>query len=126
MDAAGVHVRTDAGLRRPPVLLEDRHGPVAVYGLPYLDPQLLREPWQLPARSHEAALAEAMRRVRADLGRRPSDTRSVVLAHAFVAGGAPSDSERDISVGGVSMVSSVDLRRRRLHRARAPPRRPAS
>jgi DNA repair protein SbcD/Mre11 len=27
-----------------------------------------------------------------------------VLAHAFVAGGQPSDSERDISVGGVSVV----------------------
>jgi DNA repair protein SbcD/Mre11 len=27
-----------------------------------------------------------------------------VLAHAFVAGGQPSDSERDISVGGVSIV----------------------
>jgi exonuclease SbcD len=28
----------------------------------------------------------------------------VVLAHAFVAGGLPSESERDISVGGVSVV----------------------
>ena len=106
MDAAGIHVRTDAGSLDRPILLEDRHGPVAVYGLPYLDPQLLREPWQLPARSHEAALSEAMRRVRADLDRRPAVTRSVVLAHAFVAGCAPSDSERDISVGGVSMVSA--------------------
>src|SRR6188768_3160860 len=48
MDAAGVHVRTDPGSAGQPVLLEDGHGPVAVYGLPYLDPQLLREPWQLP------------------------------------------------------------------------------
>jgi exonuclease SbcD len=55
-------------------------------------------------RSHEAALTEAMRRVRRDLDARPA--RSVVLAHAFVAGGLPSDSERDISVGGVSVVSS--------------------
>ena len=31
-------------------------------------------------------------------------TRSVVLAHAFVAGAQPSDSERDITVGGVSRV----------------------
>jgi exonuclease SbcD len=29
-----------------------------------------------------------------------------VLAHAFVAGGLPSDSERDISVGGVSLVTA--------------------
>ena len=106
MDAAGVHVRTDAGTVGQPILLEDCHGPVAVYGIPYLDPRLLREPWELASRSHEAALSEAMHRVRADLATRPSGTRSVVLAHAFVAGCAPSDSERDISVGGVSMVSA--------------------
>ncbi|GAA1479506.1 exonuclease SbcCD subunit D [Nocardioides aestuarii] len=106
MDAAGVHVRTDAASVGTPVVVGADDGDVAVYGLPYLDPQLLREPWQLPARSHEAALAEAMRRVRVDLAGRPSGTRSVVLAHAFVAGCAPSDSERDISVGGVSMVSA--------------------
>jgi exonuclease SbcD len=104
IDAAGVFVRTDASSVGTPVLLEDSHGPVAVHGLPYLDPQALHEPWQLSSRSHEAALAEAMRRVRADLARRPM--RSVVLAHAFVAGGEPSESERDISVGGVSMVAS--------------------
>jgi exonuclease SbcD len=103
-DAAGVHVRTDASSVGTPILLEDLHGPVAVHGIPYLDPQALHEPWSLPSRTHEAALAEAMRRVRHDLASRP--TRSVVLVHAFVAGGLPSDSERDISVGGVSVVSS--------------------
>jgi exonuclease SbcD len=35
---------------------------------------------------------------------RPAGTRSVVAAHAFVVGGEPSDSERDISVGGVGAV----------------------
>jgi DNA repair protein SbcD/Mre11 len=108
IDAAGVHLRTRASGVGDPVLVEDRHGPVAVHGLPYLDPDLLREPWGLPARSHEATLREAMRRVRADLAGRSPGTRSVVLAHAFVGGRrtetVPSDSERDISVGGVSLV----------------------
>ncbi|WP_193611694.1 exonuclease SbcCD subunit D C-terminal domain-containing protein [Nocardioides lijunqiniae] len=104
IDAAGVHIRTDAARCGTPVLLGDEHGPVAVYGLPYLDPTALVEPWGLPRRSHEAALGHAMTQVRADLAGRPSGTRSVVLAHAFVAGAAPSDSERDISVGGVSRV----------------------
>jgi len=103
IDAAGVHLRTDAGSVGTPVLLGDDDGDVAVYGLPYLDPDVLREPWGLAARSHEAALIEAMRRVRGDLAGR-SRTRSVVLAHAFVAGAEPSESERDISVGGVSRV----------------------
>lgn len=104
IDAAGVFIRTDpSGVGRP-VLLEDEHGPVAVHGIPYLDPDAVREPWGLAGRSHEAALTEAMRRVRADLAARTPATRSVVLAHAFVAGAQPSDSERDISVGGVSLV----------------------
>jgi DNA repair protein SbcD/Mre11 len=102
IDAAGVFIRTDAGTVGTPVLLDDEHGQVAVYGIPYLDPDAVREPWGLAGRSHEAALTEAMRRVRADLAGRCA--RSVVLAHAFVAGAQPSDSERDISVGGVSLV----------------------
>ncbi len=104
IDAAGVYLRTDAGTVGKPVLLEDRYGEVAVYGIPYLDPDALREPWSLPGRSHEAAVAEAMRRI--DVDRSGRRARSVVMAHAFVAGCDPSDSERDISVGGVSMVSA--------------------
>lgn len=106
IDAAGVYIRTDASTVGRPVLLEDRHGPVAVYGIPYLDPDAVREPWGLPVRSHEAALGEAMRRINHDRSERGA--RSIVLAHAFVAGVRsrvePSDSERDISVGGVSLV----------------------
>ncbi|CAA9411266.1 MAG: SbcD_Mre11 [uncultured Nocardioides sp.] len=103
IDAAGVFLRTDARTVGTPVLLGDEHGEVAIHGLPYLDPTAMMEPWALPARSHEIVLTEAMRRVRADLATRPG-VRSVVLAHAFVAGAAPSESERDISVGGVSRV----------------------
>ncbi len=103
IDAAGVFLRADANTVGDPVLIDDATGPVAFYPLPYLDPESVREPWGLPTRSHQAALGEAMRRVRADLRGRPN-TRSVVIAHAFVAGAQPSDSERDISVGGVSLV----------------------
>src|SRR5690349_4195640 len=108
-DAAGVHLRTrwqDVG---SPVLVEDEHGPVAVHAIPYLEPDAVRSAWQLSERSHEAALTAAMARVRADLDARPG-ARSVVLAHAFVAGSpdaAPamaSDSERDISVGGIQIA----------------------
>jgi exonuclease SbcD len=105
IDAAGVHIRTRASSVGTPVVLGDGHGPVSIYGLPYLDPDAVRTAWSLPARSHEAALGEAMRRVRADLATRGG--RSVVLAHAFVGGSSTpegSESERDISVGGVSLV----------------------
>ncbi len=106
IDAAGVFIRTSAASVGAPVLLEDQHGPVAIHALPYLDPRALAEPWQLPSRSHQAALEAAMTRVRVDLAGRSGRTRSVVMAHAFVAGAEPSDSERDISVGGVSRVAT--------------------
>jgi len=104
VDAAGVHIRTDAGRVHEPVMIEDEHGLVAVYGIPYLEPDVLKHAWDLPVRSHHAALSEAMRRIRDDLATQPPGTRSVVIAHAFVAGGLPSESERDIAVGGISMV----------------------
>ena len=56
IDAAGVFIRTDAAKVATPVLLDDQHGKVAVYGIPYLEPDAVREPWGLTARSHEAAL----------------------------------------------------------------------
>src|SRR5690348_14833624 len=100
---AGIHLHTDASRLDDPVVLDDQHGPVAIYGIPYLDPEVCKRAWSLAVRSHEASLTEAMSRVRADLATR-TGARSVVLAHAFVAGGQPSDSERDISVGGVDRV----------------------
>ncbi len=96
-EAAGVHLRTDPALAWEPIVIDD----VAFYGIPYLEPELVRHPWELPDRSHTAALSHAMRHIRDDAGRHP---HAVVLAHAFVTGGQASDSERDISVGGVAHV----------------------
>ncbi|MGX6449987.1 metallophosphoesterase family protein, partial [Patulibacter sp. S7RM1-6] len=101
--AGGVHLRTEPVGAGDPVVLEDAHGPVAIYAVPYLDPDLTREPLGVAERSHEAVLGAAMARVRADLAERPG-TRAVVVAHAFVQGGEPSESERDISVGGAQTV----------------------
>jgi exonuclease SbcD len=103
IDAAGIHLRTDPAAVGRPVLLDDADGAVAVYALPYLEPDAVRGELGCDERSHQAVLGAAMGRVRADLAGRPG-ARSVVLAHAFVTGGEVSDSERDISVGGVGSV----------------------
>lgn len=104
IERAGIHLRTDPAGCGTPVLLADAHGEVACYGLPYLEPALVKDEFRTARAHHEAVLSAAMDRVRADLATRPVGTRSLVLAHAFVAGGAASDSERDITVGGVSAV----------------------
>ncbi|MFD7445314.1 exonuclease SbcCD subunit D [Streptomyces sp. NPDC059909] len=101
---AGIHLRTDPAGCGTPVVLTDAHGDIALYGLPYLEPALVRDEFRTATAGHEAVLGAAMERVRADLAGRAPGTRSVVLAHAFVVGGEPSDSERDITVGGVAAV----------------------
>ena len=101
---AGIHLITDPQRVGRPVQLHDEHGPVDVHALPYLEPELLREPWELPVRSHAAVARAAMARVSAHRAGAPGATRSVVVAHTWVVGGTPSDSERDITVGGVSQV----------------------
>ena len=106
------------------VELRDAHGPVVFYPLPYLDPDgarraLAPDGGPLLERSHEAVVAEAMRRVRDDLAvRQQADpaTRAVVVSHAFVVRGTEtpeelrdeqSESERDLSIGGVPSVPSA-------------------
>ncbi|MFH8597355.1 exonuclease SbcCD subunit D [Streptomyces rimosus] len=107
MRQAGIHLRTDPAHCAEPVVLRDAHGEVALYGLPYLEPALVKEEFGARRADHAQVLGAAMDRVRDDLAGRPAGTRSVVLAHAFVTGGAPSDSERDITVGGVESVPAA-------------------
>ncbi|MFI6304761.1 exonuclease SbcCD subunit D [Amycolatopsis thailandensis] len=103
--AGGLHLRATIDGLAEPVLLPDEHGDVALYGIPYLEPEPARHALGVPeARGHTGVLTEAMRRIRADLAERAAGTRSVVLAHAFVTGGEPTDSERTIAVGGVEQV----------------------
>lgn len=123
--ANGVHLRTSVARLDEPVLFEDEHGTVGIYGIPYLEPDLVKQALGVPqARGHADVLGAAMDQIRADRDRRGL-TRTVVLAHAFVAGGAKGDSERDISVGGVEVVpagifSGVDyVALGHLHRAQA-------
>ena len=96
---AGVHVRADVGGIDVPVIIRDDAGEVGFYGIPYLEPDAVREELGT-GRSHEEVLQAAVDRIRADASARGLD-RTVVAAHAFITGGEITDSERDISVGGV-------------------------
>ncbi|MFW0797458.1 exonuclease SbcCD subunit D [Gordonia sp. CPCC 205515] len=103
--AGGLHLRTSIAAIDAPVLLSDEHGEVAIYGLPYLEPDTARTELGVDeARSHAAVLTAAMNRVRADVTDR--GVRSVVAAHAFVVGALASGSERSITVGGVETVGA--------------------
>lgn len=102
---AGVSVCGDPRAAGQPVLVEATDGgpDLAVYPIPYLEPEIARHHLDAPrARGHEAVLRIALDRARADATARGS--RTVAVAHAFAAGGRPSDSERTLSVGGSALV----------------------
>ena len=105
-EAAGIHLRTSVTDLARPVLLADEDGPVAIYGIPYLLPDAVMADLGVQSRTHEAVLAEAARLIRADAATRGM-ARTVVAAHAFVTGGQPAESERDIRVGGVADVPAA-------------------
>ncbi|MCK9250300.1 MAG: exonuclease SbcCD subunit D [Solirubrobacteraceae bacterium] len=106
IEAAGVHLRSGVDDVNRPLVLEDEHGPVALYGVPYLEPDVTHEALGAGERSHAAVLGAAMDRVRADAAGRDGTARIVVTAHAFVHGGQVSPSERDITVGGAAEVAA--------------------
>ena len=95
---AGLHIRTSLDSVGMPVMIKD----VDVYPLPYLEPSVAADVMGALERTHAAVLRAAMDRVRAQALSRPGC--AVVMAHVFVTGGATSESERDISVGGVCAV----------------------
>jgi exonuclease SbcD len=115
LERGGVHLRTRlAELDQPLLLPLDRtavdagaEGAVlAIYGIPWLEPRLVAEPLGVETASHFEVTRAATDLIRADLQRRAADgtVHSVVLAHTFASGGISSDSERDLSIGGVGAV----------------------
>ncbi|MGY3320482.1 exonuclease SbcCD subunit D [Arthrobacter sp. TE12232] len=126
LERGGVHLRTRLNELDQPVLFPlgdaaadnaadgdaggdtgDQSGPaLAIYGIPWLEPRLVAEQLGVETASHFEVTRAATERIRADVSRR-SETRtvhSVVLAHTFASGGISSDSERDLSIGGVGAV----------------------
>ena len=108
LSAFGVTIRGDVRRAAEPVLVTPRRGgePVAIYPLPYLEPSV-DGPALAGATStrlgHQAVTELALERIHADRATRLGQ-RAVVVAHAFVAGGSSSDSERELTVGNVDRV----------------------
>lgn len=112
--AFGLHFVTNAGDVGTPIEIADEYGAVDFYGIPYLQPELVRQlPWvPSDARSQREVIDAAVGVIRDSITERKSaGRRCVVIAHTFVAGAESesSDSERAITkaplvAGGVDVV----------------------
>jgi len=111
LERGGVHLRTRLAELDTPLLLplsnDADAGPVlAVYGVPWLEPRLVAAQLGVETASHFEVTRAATELIRADIAARAKTrtVHSVVLAHTFASGGISSDSERDLSIGGVGAV----------------------
>jgi exonuclease SbcD len=111
VDAGGVLIRGGYRSASAVTVRSFSDGPLAIVALPFLEPLLapletrndILSSAAGPRLSHEAVLAHAIDQASAAL---PENVRTIALAHAFVTGAAPSDSERELAVGDSGMVSA--------------------
>ena len=99
---SGVHIISQLSDISHPVVLNDEHGEVAFYGIPYADPASVRDAFKCEVKTHEDAMQLLTEKIK---NQHDSNHRSVVLSHCFIAGGESSESERPLSVGGADTVS---------------------
>ncbi len=100
----GIHVITDPLQIGTPVTIDDADGPVHFYGVPYLEPAIVRQHWDGVALKTQAqTMAHAMNLVRD--GMASHEGRSVAIAHCFAAGvDATAGLEREVRQGGLDVV----------------------
>lgn len=103
MAAQGLHVAGCTSAQATCARLHDAHGEVRIYALPYAEPAVVRDALGAELPTHEAALCAQLDAIRAS---HPPGMRSVVVGHAFVVGGAVSESERPLSVGGSGAIGA--------------------
>ncbi|MGF2948967.1 exonuclease SbcCD subunit D [Microbacterium alcoholitolerans] len=100
----GIHVITDPLSVGTPVTIDDADGPVHFYGIPYLEPAIVRQHWaDVPLRTQAQTMVHAMGLVGAAMAEHPG--RTVAIAHCFAAGvDATVGLEREVRQGGLDVV----------------------
>lgn len=101
MAGAGLHLISQLDQVAEPVMLRKGDESVAVFGVPYCTPELVRDFSGEDVRSFDAAHTWLVDQASAA---RPEAVPAVLVSHCFVAGGEASESERPLSVGGADTV----------------------
>jgi exonuclease SbcD len=103
MGAGRLHIAGQIGAEISEILLQDEHGEIAVFAVPFLEPPRVREvTGKDEVRDQQTAWAAVLEQVRAAAG----DRRTVLVGHAFVQGGSVSESERPLSIGGADTIDA--------------------
>jgi exonuclease SbcD len=102
LSQAGLHIMADLDQITQPVVLIKNGCDVSFYGIPYNDPESVRNHFSVDVSSHDEAhqyLVEQIDSVKA------ANNINVLISHCFIDGAEESESERPLSIGGADRVS---------------------
>ena len=102
LSQAGLHIIGDLNQITQPVVLNKNGFDVSFYGIPYNDPESVRNHFSIDVSSHDEAhqfLVEQINAVKTDTA------INVLISHCFIDGAEASESERPLSIGGADRVS---------------------
>ena len=105
MQSEGLHIVGLPELGNP-IGMTDESGPVWFVPLPYAEPAVVRDRMSAgEAKDHDAAMAvQVTAALQTATGAARHGDRVVAVAHAYVAGGQQSESERPLTLGGTGAV----------------------
>lgn len=102
LKSSGLHILGDLKNVQEPVVIDN----VAIYGIPYNDPETVRNLFGVEIRSFNEAHTYMVESIKAVL--KPNQP-NVLISHCFIDGAEPSESERPLSIGGVDRVDYQPL-----------------
>lgn len=103
MKNSGLHIISNfEDMLSPVVITTKAAGEVALYGMPYNDPEQVRFAYKESVSTHDEAHRLLVEKITEQF---QPQQRRVLISHCFVDGAIESDSERPLSIGGSDRVS---------------------
>ena len=100
--SAGLHILGDLKRVTEPVLITAGETTVAFYGIPYNDPETVRNLFSADVTSYDDAHSYLVDQITSVMR---NDLANVLISHCFLEGAQESESERPLSIGGADRVS---------------------
>jgi exonuclease SbcD len=102
MKESGLHIIGNLNGVLEPAVIEIKGVEVAFYGIPYCEPLMVRDTFDVDVKSYDDAhsyLVDEIKNVMSD------KQVNVLISHCFIDGASESDSERPLQIGGADRVS---------------------
>ncbi len=102
LSQAGLHIIGNLDQITEPVIIGASEDQIHFYGIPYFDPQTVRNHFGAQVSTFDEANTYLIEMIKENMS---SEANNVLIGHCFLEGGEASESERPLSIGGADQVS---------------------